>query len=127
MHLGLLAHLYSVGIVATCLIISSKFQYPHFDMAIEVFLKIFASHPRLVLFLDLLKFVLKNNIFQLSANIYHQVCGIAMGTTMAPALASIVVAYYEEKYLNSLYLKPLVWLRYIDDVSYHDLYELIAL
>ena len=73
-----------------------------FDMAIEVFLKIFSNHPRLVLFLDLLKFVLKNNIFQFSGKIYHQVCGIAMGTTMAPALESIVVAHYEEKYLNNL-------------------------
>ena len=85
-------------------------------MAIEVFLKIFAGHPRLVLYLDLLKFVLNNNIFQFSGRIYHQVCGIAMGTTMAPALASIVVAHYEEKYLNNLHQQPLAWKRYIDDV-----------
>ena len=39
-----------------------------------------------------------------------------MGTTMAPELASIVVAHYEEQYLNNLYRKPLVWIHYIDDV-----------
>ena len=85
-------------------------------MAIDVLLKIFANHPRLVLYLDLVKFVLKNNVFQFSGKIYHQLCGIAMGTTMAPALASIVVAYYEEEYLAKLHQQPLVWIRYIDDV-----------
>ena len=39
-----------------------------------------------------------------------------MGTIMAPALASIVVAHYEGKYLNQLHQKPLMWKRYIDDV-----------
>ena len=96
--------------------VESLYTNISFDMAIEVLLKIFAKHPRLVLYLDLLKFVLKNNIFQFSGKIYHQVCGIAMGTTMAPALASIVVARYEEEYLDSLQQKPLVWRRYIDDV-----------
>ena len=85
-------------------------------MAIEVFLKIFAKPSRLVLHLDLLKSVLNNNIFQFSGQVYHQVRGIAMGTTMAPALASIVVAHYEEKYLDILYHKALMWKRYIDDV-----------
>ena len=85
-------------------------------MAIDVLLKIFANHPRLVLYLDLVKFVLQNNIFQFSGRIYHQLCGIAMGTTMEPALASIVVAHYEEKYLAKLQQQPLVWKRYIDDV-----------
>ena len=52
-----------------------------FDMTIDVILKIFENHLRLVLYLDLIKFVLKNNIFSFSGNIYHQLCGIAMGTT----------------------------------------------
>ena len=47
--------------------------------------------------------------------VYHQVCGITMGTTMAPALASVVVAHYEDKYLESLHRRPLVRRRYIDD------------
>ena len=39
-----------------------------------------------------------------------------MGVTMEPALASVVVAHNEEKYLNHFYHKPLVWKWYIDDV-----------
>ena len=39
-----------------------------------------------------------------------------MGTTMAPALASIVVAYYEEEYLLTLQQQPLLWRLYMDDV-----------
>ena len=96
--------------------IESLYTNISFDMAIQVMLKIFSKHPRLVLYLDLLKYVLKNNIFQFNGKIYHQICGIAMGTTMAPALASIVVAYYEEEYLSRLQLKPLLWRRYIDDI-----------
>ena len=52
--------------------IESLYTNISFDMAIEVLLKIFSKHPRLVLYLDLLKFVLKNNIFQFSGKIYHQ-------------------------------------------------------
>ena len=39
-----------------------------------------------------------------------------MGTTMPPALASIVIAYHEKNYLESLQQRPLLWRRYIDDV-----------
>ena len=96
--------------------IESLYTNISFDMAIEVMLKFFSKHPRLVLYLDLLKYVLKNNIFQFNGKIYHHICGIAMGTTMAPALASIVLAHYEEEYLSKLQLKPLLWRRYIDDI-----------
>ena len=50
--------------------IESLYTSISFDMAIEVFLKIFSNHPRLVLFLDPLKYVLKNNIFQFNWKIY---------------------------------------------------------
>ena len=96
--------------------IESLYTNISFEMAIGTFLKIFASHPKLVLYLDLLKFVLRNNIFQFNGKIYHQICGIAMGTKLAPALASVVVAYYEEEYLDTVPYLPLVWKRYIDDI-----------
>ena len=57
-----------------------------------------------------------NNVFQFNGSIYHQVGGIAMGTRMAPALASIVIAYYEEEYLQSLQQQPLLWRHCIDDI-----------
>ena len=47
--------------------IESLYTNISFDMAIEVFLKIFAGHPRLVLYLDLLKYVLKTTYFNLAA------------------------------------------------------------
>ena len=46
--------------------IQSLYANISFDMAIKVFLKIFAKHPRLVLYLDLLKFVFKNSVFNLA-------------------------------------------------------------
>ena len=98
--------------------IESLYTNISFDMAIEVFLKIFAEHPRLIFYLDLLKYVLKNNIFQFSGKIYHQVCGIAMGTTMVPALASVVVAHYEDRYFESRQQLPLMWQHYIDDILF---------
>ena len=39
-----------------------------------------------------------------------------MGATMAPTLASIVVAHYEEQHLATLQQQPLLEKRYIDDV-----------
>ena len=39
-----------------------------------------------------------------------------MSTSLAPALDMIVVADLEEDYLLRSFLKPLTWLRYIDDV-----------
>ena len=53
-----------------------------FDMAIKVFLEIFAQRDKLVLYLELLKFVFKNDIFQFNGKAYHQICGIAMGTEL---------------------------------------------
>ena len=39
-----------------------------------------------------------------------------MGTPLAPALATIVIADLEERYLLESTLTPTTWLRYIDDV-----------
>ena len=43
-------------------------------------------------------------------------CGLAMGTKLAPALATIYIGQLEETLLSSRALKPEVWLRYIDDI-----------
>ena len=47
---------------------------------------------------------------------YHQVQGTAMGTKMAPSYANIFMAELEEKLLSNYPKKPLLWLRYIDDI-----------
>ena len=67
--------------------------------AVIAFARRFRAHPKFVFYLDLLKFVLSNNVFQFDGRFFSQRCGIAMGTKLAPALATIVVADFEEKYL----------------------------
>ena len=57
---------------------------------------------------DLLGIVLKQNYFQFTDKMYHQIQGIAMGTKMAPSYANIFMAELEEKLLP---IKPLLWKR----------------
>ena len=85
-------------------------------LAIEAFSRRFRGHPRFVFLLDLLKFVLTNNVFKFDGRFFSQTCGIAMGTPLAPALATVVIADLEEAYLLRCSLRPSTWLRYIDDV-----------
>ena len=84
--------------------------------AIEAFSRRFSAHPKFVFLLDLLRFVLGNNVFEFDGRFFRQTCGIAMGTPLAPALATVVIADLEERYLSESALKPATWLRYIDDV-----------
>ena len=66
------------------------------EQAISAFARRFSSHPKFVFLLDLLKFVLSNNVFNFDGRLFSQTCGIAMGTKLAPALATIVIADLEE-------------------------------
>ena len=65
---------------------------------------------------DLLGIVLKQNYFQFTDRMYHQVQGMAMGTKMAPSYANIFMAELEEKLLANYPIDPLLWKRYIDDI-----------
>lgn len=71
------------------------------DQAITTFLKVFKGHPQLMFLLDLLKFVLKSNIFEFDNLVFTQTCGLAMGTKLAPALATIFIGQLEEAFLSS--------------------------
>ena len=84
--------------------------------AIQAFTRRFRSHPKFVFLLDLLKFVLGNNVFSFDNVVFKQTCGLAMGTKLAPALATIVVGDLEEPFLDRHTHQPLLWMRYIDDV-----------
>ena len=79
-------------------------------------MKIFEKHPQKVFLLDLLKYVLKNNIFKFDNLLFTQTHGIAMGTKLAPALATIYIGQVEEALLVSRPKKPTLWVRYIDDI-----------
>ena len=56
-------------------------------------------------------FVLRKNVFE-----FIQTSGTAIGTKMAPAYANIVISIFERNLLTGSCSKPLVWLRYIDDI-----------
>ena len=86
------------------------------EEAIKSLLKRFECDPQKVLVLDLLKYVLKNNVFKFGDQVFAQLHGVAMGTKLAPALATIYIGDLEEQFLENRPLKPELWVRYIDDV-----------
>lgn len=80
-------------------------------------LTVFSQKPHLVLIdllffflIALLIFVLKNNKF--SFNQENNICGItckAMGTKLAPALATLFLCIIEEEYIEKPPIKPPLW------------------
>ena len=60
--------------------------------------------------------ILKNNVFCFDGIMYRQNHGTAMGTAMAPNFSNIFMAQLEEGFLEDEPIKPLMWVRYIDDV-----------
>ena len=76
------------------------------EQAILSFLRKFKNHPLKVFLLDLLKYVLKNNIFQFDSLTFTQLCGLAMGTKLAPALATIYIGDLEEIFQINQVNKP---------------------
>ena len=64
------------------------------------------------------EFVLKNNYFEFDRSVYQQVSGTAIGTKFAPPYACIFMDRLENEFLDTQILKPLVWLRYIDDIVF---------
>lgn len=102
-------------------------------------------HPRFNedFIIDSLDLILKNNSFQFNNNNYIQILGTAMGTKMAPAYATLTLAYLEEtlytnieqKYGNETTLHFIQsWKRYLDDCfilwkqswgNIHDLFSML--
>jgi len=56
------------------------------------------------------------NYFKFRDNFYHQVRGLAMGGPLSPLLANIYVEYIENLAIDTYFLKPKFWGRYMDDV-----------
>ena len=80
-----------IGSYLVSLDIKSLYTNITHEEAIMTPLRKFKSHPSKVSLLDLLKYVLKTNVFKFNDLIFTQVCGIAMGTKLAPALATIYI------------------------------------
>ena len=62
------------------------------------------------------EFVLTNNYFQFSDEVYQQIPGTATGTKFAPPYACIFMDQVESKFLQTQKFEPLVWFRYIYDI-----------
>ena len=56
------------------------------------------------------------NYFKFRDNFYHQVRGLAMGGPLSPLLANIYVEYVENLAIDTYFLNPKFWGRYMDDV-----------
>ena len=55
--------------------------------------------------------VFKNNVFELNMRYFKQLNGAAIAIKFAPPSAILFMGYLEDKILNSLVKKPLVWWR----------------
>ena len=66
--------------------------------------------------IELLELVLTNNYFEFNGEFYHQLSGTAMGTKLAPSYANLFMSKFEDKYVYTYPLQPLLWKRFIDDI-----------
>ena len=62
------------------------------------------------------KFILDNMNFEFNGEHFLQTRGTAMGTSLAPNYANLFMDRFETKALAGYHLKPLTWLRFIDDI-----------
>ena len=70
---------------------------------------------------DLVKmavFLLTNIIFEFNSKAYQQKSGTDIGTKFAPPYACIYMDEVEQNFLETQSKKPLIWLRYIDDIFF---------
>ncbi len=77
------------------------------------------NNPLPIRHLDqMLHFILKRNYFEFNNEFYLQTMGTAIGTSFAPNYANIFMSISESKMLTTAPegLKPLFWIRYIDDI-----------
>ncbi len=63
-----------------------------------------------------LRLVLELNAFEINGKMFLQTKGSAMGTRVAPSSACLTMGDLEENILTKSPYKPLIWLRYIDDI-----------
>ena len=65
---------------------------------------------------DLMKLILKENLFHFNGKHFLQTHGIAMGTKMTVAFSVIFMAHVEKQLLLSSPHKPISWKKCIDDI-----------
>ena len=62
--------------------------------------------------------VFNNNYFEFNDKIYRPKLGTAIGTKFSPAYANLFVTQLEERLVDTSVEKPLIWMRYIDDIFF---------
>ena len=66
--------------------------------------------------------VLQSNCMQFGTRFFHQIKGTAMGTPMAVNFANLFMSKFERSLLDAFEkkhgMRPLIWLRFIDDVFF---------
>jgi len=65
--------------------------------------------------IKLLNLILSRNDFSFNGNTYTQSSGLNMGSHFSPTVAILYMNYFEDTFFRCNH-KPLLWLRYIDDV-----------
>ena len=67
---------------------------------------------------DMTEFVLKNNFFEFDSKVKQQISGTAIGTKFKSPYACIFMDKVEIDFLEMQTVKPLVWLKYIEDIFF---------
>ena len=65
----------------------------------------------------MLTLILEENSFKFNKKHFLQSCGTAMGTKAAVAFANIFMAKIENQILENSEVKPLEWVRFVDDIA----------
>lgn len=75
-------------------------------------------HDRILFLMDLLTFVMENAYLSFHDNVFHQIDGTAMGTSVAPTYANIVVYMLERQLVQEFHTRGtlLIYRRYLDDI-----------
>ncbi|KAJ1091293.1 hypothetical protein NDU88_004420 [Pleurodeles waltl] len=106
-------------LLATFDVTSLYTNIPHDDglMALsEALNKRTVKKPSTNVLTNFARVILKSNNFTFNGKHYLKIQGTSMGTRMAPSYANIFMGKLEDYILASSNIKPLVWLRYIDDI-----------
>lgn len=92
---------------------------PH-EKGIEAVKNILKKYPEVgrpdSYILELLKLQLEGNDFEFNGDFYLQTWGTSMGKRFSPSYANIFLAQEEEKALEKCPLKPMSYLRFLDDI-----------
>jgi hypothetical protein len=114
----------AAALIVTIDVVGLYTNIPHHEVATSVRDLIRGSRhlvpdaPSTGLLLEIIDFVLQNNVFSFNGDIFQQIFGTAMGTPMAPTIANIFMGWLEKNILNNSThnIDPALWKRYIDDI-----------